>query len=109
MKLADGTVLPRMPYAMPDVISLITWIPVLMIPLVLFLGRKHLPHSPIAWWHTLGKAAPSFGVIGITIIAAFSASNVLAELGLAKQLRVSWKLSTPRPGSWPSSSGSSSS
>jgi TRAP-type C4-dicarboxylate transport system permease large subunit len=86
VKLADGTVLPRMPYAMPDVISLITWIPVLMIVLVLVLGRKHLPRSPIAWWHTLGKAAPSFGVIGITIIAAFSASNVLAELGLAKQL-----------------------
>jgi TRAP-type C4-dicarboxylate transport system permease large subunit len=86
VKLADGTVLPRLPYAMPDVISLITWIPVLMIALVLVLGRKHLPHSPTAWWHTLGKAAPSFGVIGITIIAAFSASNVLADLGLAEQL-----------------------
>ncbi|MDT7580817.1 MAG: hypothetical protein QOK35_2081 [Pseudonocardiales bacterium] len=86
VKLADGTVLPAMAYAMPDVISLITWIPVLMIALVLFLGRRHLPHSATAWWHTLGKAAPSFGVIGITIIAAFSASNVLAELGLATQL-----------------------
>jgi TRAP-type C4-dicarboxylate transport system permease large subunit len=86
VKLADGTVLAALPYAMPDVISLITWIPVLMIALVLFLGRKHLPHTATAWWHTLGKAAPSFGVIGITIIAAFSASNVLAELGLAEQL-----------------------
>jgi TRAP-type C4-dicarboxylate transport system permease large subunit len=71
---------------MPDVISLITWIPVLMIALVLLLGRKHLPHTATAWWHTLGKAAPSFGVIGITIIAAFTASEVLAELGLADQL-----------------------
>jgi TRAP-type C4-dicarboxylate transport system permease large subunit len=86
VKLADGTVLAAMPYTMPDVISLITWIPVLMIALVLFLGRRHLPHSPTAWWHTLGKAAPSFGVIGITIIAAFAASNVLADLGLADQL-----------------------
>ena len=59
VKLADGTVLPAVAYAMPDVISLITWIPVLMIALVLFLGRRHLPHSPTAWWHTLGKAAPS--------------------------------------------------
>jgi TRAP-type C4-dicarboxylate transport system permease large subunit len=84
--LADGTVLPALPYSMPDVISLITWIPVLMIALVLFLGRRHLPHTATAWWHTLGKAAPSFGVIGITIIAAFSASNVLADLGLAEQL-----------------------
>ena len=95
-----------MPYAMPDVISLITWIPVLMIALVLFLGRKHLPHTATAWWHTLGKAAPSFGVIGITIIAAFSASNVLAELGLAEQLDGRAGLAaTPRPGSWPSPSG----
>jgi len=86
VKLADGTLLPAMAYAMPDVISLITWIPVLMIALVLFLGRRHLPHSPIAWWHTIGKAAPSFGVIGITIIAAFAASDVLADLGLADQL-----------------------
>jgi TRAP-type C4-dicarboxylate transport system permease large subunit len=84
--LADGTVLAPLPYAMPDVISLITWIPVLMIALVLILGRKHLSHTPAAWWHTLAKAAPSFGVIGITIIAAFSASDVLAELGLADQL-----------------------
>jgi TRAP-type C4-dicarboxylate transport system permease large subunit len=84
--LADGTVLPAVPFAMPDVVSLITWIPVLMIALVLILGRRHLPHTPTAWWHTLGKAAPSFGVIGITIVAAFSASNVLAELGLADQL-----------------------
>jgi regulator of RNase E activity RraA len=45
-----------------------------------------LSHTPTAWWHTLAKAAPSFGVIGITIIAAFSASDVLAELGLADQL-----------------------
>lgn len=86
VKLADGTVLAPLPYTMPDVISLITWIPVLMIALVLFLGRRHLPHTATAWWHTLGKAAPSFGVIGITIIAAFSASDVLAELGLADQL-----------------------
>jgi TRAP-type C4-dicarboxylate transport system permease large subunit len=86
VKLADGTLLPAMAYAMPDVISLITWIPVLMIALVLFLGRRHLPRSPIAWWHTIGKAAPSFGVIGITIIAAFAASDVLADLGLADQL-----------------------
>ena len=78
--------LAPLPYTMPDVISLITWIPVLMIPLVLFLGRKHLPHTVTGWWYTLGKAAPQFGVIGITIVAAFSASDVLADLGLAEQL-----------------------
>ncbi|MCP2166592.1 TRAP transporter large permease subunit [Goodfellowiella coeruleoviolacea] len=86
VRLADGTALAAQPYAMSDVISLITWIPVLMIALVLFLGRRHLPRTASGWWSTLGKAAPSFGVIGITIVAAFSASNVLADLGLASQL-----------------------
>ncbi|GAA4550401.1 TRAP transporter large permease subunit [Pseudonocardia xishanensis] len=86
VELADGTVLAAQPYAMPDVISLITWIPVLMIALVLFLGRRHLPKTVSGWWSTIGKAAPSFGVIGITIVAAFSASNVLGDLGLASQL-----------------------
>ncbi|MDA3629631.1 TRAP transporter large permease subunit [Saccharopolyspora sp. WRP15-2] len=87
VELADGTTLPAQAYAMPDVISLITWIPVLMIVLVLLLGRKHLPRSASGWWSTVAKAAPSFGVIGITIVAAFSASNLLADLGLADQLK----------------------
>ena len=86
VKLADGTKLDQVPYAMSDVVSLITWIPVLMIGLVLFLGRKSLPRTAKSWWSTLGKVAPAFGVIGITIVAAFSASNVLADLGLADQL-----------------------
>jgi TRAP-type C4-dicarboxylate transport system permease large subunit len=86
VKLADGTKLDQVPYAMSDVISLITWIPVLMIGLVLILGRKSLPRTRKSWWSTLGKVAPAFGVIGITIVAAFSASNVLADLGLADQL-----------------------
>ncbi|MER6988896.1 TRAP transporter large permease subunit [Saccharopolyspora hirsuta] len=87
VELADGTTLPAQAYAMPDVISLITWIPVLMIALVLLLGRKHLPRRASGWWSAVAEAAPSFGVIGITIVAAFSASNLLADLGLADQLK----------------------
>lgn len=86
VELSDGTTLPALPYEMPDVISLITWIPVLMIALVLFLGRRHLPRTTKDWWATIGRAAPQFGVIGITIVAAFSAANLLGELGLAEQL-----------------------
>ena len=86
VKLSDGTKLAPMPYTMPDVISLITWIPVLMIALVLILGRKHLPRTVSGWWSTIGKAAPQFGVIGVTIVAAFAASDLLADLGLATQL-----------------------
>jgi TRAP-type C4-dicarboxylate transport system permease large subunit len=71
---------------MSTAISLITWIPVLMILLVLFLGRRHLPKTAPGWWKVLGDAAPQFGLIGITIVAAFSASGVLAKLKLPQQL-----------------------
>ncbi|MGY0064218.1 TRAP transporter large permease subunit [Streptomyces sp. LZ34] len=71
---------------MSDAISLITWIPVLLIATVLLLGRRHLPQTGREWWRLLGGAAPQFGVIGVTIVAAFSASNVLGELGLPEQL-----------------------
>jgi TRAP-type C4-dicarboxylate transport system permease large subunit len=71
---------------MSKAISLITWIPVLMIVLVLFLGRRHLPRTASGWWKVLGDSAPQFGVIGVTIVAAFTASNVLGELGLSDQL-----------------------
>ncbi|WP_055546230.1 TRAP transporter large permease subunit [Streptomyces sp. NBRC 110028] len=71
---------------MSDAISLITWIPVLLIAIVLFLGRRQLPRAGRGWWRLLEGAAPQFGVIGVTIVAAFSASNVLGELGLPQQL-----------------------
>lgn len=85
-KLANGTVLDPTPYAMTDAISLLTWIPVLMLIVVLILGHKSLPKKASAWWTLIQDAAKPFGVIGITIFAAFSASNLLADLGLAKQL-----------------------
>ncbi|MBY6348968.1 TRAP transporter large permease subunit [Rhodococcoides corynebacterioides] len=71
---------------MSSAISLITWIPVLMILLVFFLGRRHLPRTGRGWWKILGETAPQFGVIGVTIVAAFSASNVLGDIGLPEQL-----------------------
>jgi len=57
-----------------------------MILLVLFLGRRHLPKTTRGWWKVLGDTAPQFGVIGVTIVAAFSASGVLAKLKLPQQL-----------------------
>ncbi|MER7201652.1 C4-dicarboxylate ABC transporter permease [Streptomyces sp. CB01635] len=71
---------------MSDAISLITWIPVLMIAIVLLLGRRHLPRTGQGWWDLLGGVAPKFGVLGVTIIAAFAAAGALGELGLAGQL-----------------------
>ncbi len=71
---------------MSEAISLIVWIPVLMIAIVAILGRRHLPRSGSGWYELLGGAAPKFGVIGLTIFAAFTASNVLAAIGLPEQL-----------------------
>ena len=71
---------------MSKALSIITWIPVLMILLVLFLGRRHLPQSGKGWWKILGESAPQFGIIGTTLVAAFSASAVLGELQLPQQL-----------------------
>lgn len=85
-ELADGTVLDPTPFAMSDVVSLLTWIPVLMVVFVLILGRKSLPKTASGWWKLVEGSAPSFGVIGITIFAAFSASNLLGEMGLATEL-----------------------
>ncbi|MCU4295857.1 TRAP transporter large permease subunit [Brevibacterium permense] len=85
-ELSDGTVLDPTPFAMSDVVSLLTWIPVLMLVFVIILGRKSLPRTIRGWWKLVEGSAPSFGVIGITIFAAFSAANLLAEMGLADEL-----------------------
>lgn len=71
---------------MSKALSMITWVPVLMILLILFLGRRHLPKTGRGWWKVIGESAPQFGLIGTTLVAAFSASAVLGELGLPQQL-----------------------
>jgi len=85
-KLADGTVLAPTHLAMADVVSLLTWIPVLMTVVVLLLGWKALPRSPRAWWKLVEDSAPSFGVIGVTIVVAFAAANLLGKMGLSAEL-----------------------
>ncbi|WP_432565099.1 TRAP transporter large permease subunit [Kineococcus sp. SYSU DK003] len=69
-----------------DAISLVLWIPVLLIVLVAVLGRDALPKRPAQWWALLGDSAPRIGVVGVTIVAAFAASGALASLGLPAQL-----------------------
>ena len=85
--LGDGTKLDPTTLTMADVISLLTWIPVLMIAFVLILGRKSLPRRASGWWTLIEKSAPAFGVIGITIVAAFAAANLLGDMGLAGELK----------------------
>lgn len=74
------------PEDMSDVISLLTWMPILMIGVILVLARRSLPRRPREWFTLVERSAPSVGVIGITIIAAFAAANMLRHIGLAPAL-----------------------
>lgn len=69
-----------------DAISIITWIPVLVIATTLLVGARQLPRSARSWWELLGAVGPKYAVIGATLFFAFAASAVLTELGLPEQL-----------------------
>ncbi|MDP9935579.1 TRAP-type C4-dicarboxylate transport system permease large subunit [Paenarthrobacter nicotinovorans] len=67
-------------------LSIIVWIPVVLIITGALLGRKSLPRNGRAWWKLLQNSAPRFGVVGITVVFAFAGANALAATGLPKQM-----------------------
>ncbi|UXM91625.1 TRAP transporter permease [Paenarthrobacter sp. JL.01a] len=67
-------------------LSIIVWIPVVLIITGALLGRKSLPRNARAWWNLLQNSAPRFGVVGITVVFAFAGANALAATGLPKQM-----------------------
>lgn len=67
-----------------DQISLITWIPILMILISLTIGRSKA--SALDWSQFFKSAIPKFTTIGALMLFAVVASQVLAELGLADDL-----------------------
>lgn len=67
-------------------VSVIVWIPVVLIITGLVLGRKRLPRSGKACWDFLQQSAPRFGVVGVTVVFAFAGANALAATGLPKQM-----------------------
>lgn len=67
-------------------ISVIMWIPVVLIITGALLGWKKLPRGGKAWWMLLGNSAPRFGVVGITVLFAFAGANALAATGLPQQM-----------------------
>lgn len=69
-----------------DAVSIITWIPVLVILITLAVGRKSLPRTGGGWWRLLGEAGPKYGVIGAVLFFAFAASTILGELGMGAEL-----------------------
>ncbi|RAM35425.1 TRAP transporter large permease subunit [Arthrobacter globiformis] len=67
-------------------VSVIVWIPVVLILTGLILGRKRLPRGGKAYWDFLQQSAPRFGVVGVTVVFAFAGANALAATGLPKQM-----------------------
>ncbi len=67
-------------------VSVIVWIPVVLILTGAVLGRKRLPGSGRAWWLLLQSSAPRFGVVGVTVVFAFAGANALAATGLPQQM-----------------------
>ncbi|MDR6559437.1 TRAP-type C4-dicarboxylate transport system permease large subunit [Arthrobacter pascens] len=67
-------------------VSVIVWIPVVLIITGALLGRKQLPGSGRAWWSLLQNSAPRFGVVGVTVVFAFAGANALAATGLPTQM-----------------------
>lgn len=67
-------------------ISLITWIPILMIIISCLVGWAHLPKTKSDWSLFLDNAIPRFSTIGALLVFAYASSQVLAKLGLAEDL-----------------------
>jgi TRAP-type C4-dicarboxylate transport system permease large subunit len=67
-------------------VSVIVWIPVVLIIAGALLGRKLLPRGGRAWWAFLHSSAPRFGVVGVTVVFAFAGANALAATGLPQQM-----------------------
>nr|WP_233621551.1 TRAP transporter permease [Amycolatopsis sp. WAC 04182] len=71
----------------PDAIPLLIWLPIVMLLVGLLVERKLLPKGRAQWWDLFGAVGPKLGLVGVTMISAFAASNVLKTLGLDDQLK----------------------
>ncbi|WP_226530744.1 TRAP transporter large permease subunit [Metabacillus niabensis] len=69
-----------------DSISLITWIPILIIIISSFVGWTKLPKTKPDWTKFLNDAIPRFSTIGALLVFAYASSQVLTDLGLAEDL-----------------------
>ncbi|MGW9551357.1 TRAP transporter large permease subunit [Citricoccus zhacaiensis] len=69
-----------------DSISLIVWIPVLIIAISAIVGWRELPRTLRGWWEFMRDSVPHFFTIGVLLYFAISASEVLDRLGLAEDV-----------------------
>ncbi|GGM90383.1 C4-dicarboxylate ABC transporter substrate-binding protein [Lentzea pudingi] len=72
--------------AVDEAVPLLVWLPVVMLLVGLVVERRSLPSGRAQWWDLLGHVGPKLGLVGVTMVSAFAASNVLKTLGLGPQL-----------------------
>ncbi|RZU63674.1 TRAP transporter large permease subunit [Zhihengliuella halotolerans] len=66
-----------------DEISLIVWIPILIIAISAVIAWRELPRTVSGWWEFFRDSVPHFFTIGVLLYFAIAASQVLDRLGLA--------------------------
>ena len=81
-----GPISKLLPTEIVASISLLNWIPTLMITIILTLGWKTLKEKIFDVNYCVENLFPQFKTIGGVLLFAFAASEVLAKLGLADSL-----------------------
>ncbi|MCF2573990.1 TRAP transporter large permease subunit [Brevibacterium sp. UCMA 11754] len=71
--------------AMGD-ISIITWIPILIILFAVLIGWKKIPKTRRGLYELIAGSIPRLAPIGVLLFFAIAASSVLTELGLARDI-----------------------
>ncbi len=85
--LADALKASPVGEAMGD-ISLIMWIPILIIFISAIVSWKNLPKTPNAWCKFMEGGIPNFYTIGAILFFAILASEILAQLGLDRDVNM---------------------
>lgn len=67
-------------------VSIMIWVPVLILFISLAVGREKLPKDSKSWYELMKKAAPSFSELAVLILFAFAVGETLTKLGLVNDL-----------------------
>lgn len=69
-----------------DSISIIVWVPILIILIAIIEGWSKLPKTKSQIKDLIHREIPQFATVGISLFAALSATGVMTELGVGEQL-----------------------
>lgn len=67
-------------------ISIIVWVPILIIVISILTSWNEVPKKPKEIYKFVEESIPAFAVLGVILLFAFAASDVLNNLGLGEQL-----------------------